>query len=169
VTPTDPDPIDPGRSHPDRIDPDRTPGLVIAAVAAATVVVPFLAVYAILFIAHGIFVVPEQPDITTSRHGEAYAGFVVGLFLGLVLWGMNRMLNGANRVVFWLAQAITAGVSGYLLLDNASGERQIPAVVLMASVLALALSAAPPVTRWVRSAEVPAESGEADVKLPDLA
>ena len=92
-------------------DPHRTPGIVIAAVAAATVVVPFLIVYAFLFIMRGLFVQVEQPDITATRSGEAVAGFVALAFLILVLWGMLRLLNGSNRLIFWAGQLITAGAA----------------------------------------------------------
>ena len=139
-------------------DDERTPGVVIGSVAAATVVVPFLVVYAFLFIARGIFVTPEQPDITSSRHGEAIAGFIAVLFLAFVLWGMTRMLNGANRSVFWIGQLITAGSAGYLLLDASSGEPQVPIVVFVGAVLALALSLTPPATRWVRGSAGPSET-----------
>lgn len=142
-------------------DDDRTPGVVIGSVAAATVVVPFLVVYAFLFIARGIFVTPEQPDITSSRHGEAFAGFVVVLFLAFVLWGMTRMLNGANRAVFWIGQLLTAGAAGYLLLDASSGEPQVPIVVFLGAVLALALSVTPPANRFVRGS-TPRSSDSAD-------
>jgi len=144
------------QSHRSEPDPDQTPGVVIGAVAAATVVVPFLIVYALLFIAHGVFVTPEQPDITDSRHGEALAGLIAVIFLVFVVWGMSRMLNGSNRIVFWLGQVATAATALYLLLDDASGQRQIPAVVLLASLLALGLSVLPPATRWVRG---PVENG----------
>ncbi|MFL6161175.1 MAG: hypothetical protein ACJ74U_03015 [Jatrophihabitantaceae bacterium] len=133
-------------------DPHRTPGAVIAAVAAATVVVPFLIVYSFLFIARGIFVEVEQPDITGSRHGEAAAGLVALAFLAFVLWGMLRMLNGSNRMVFWLGQLIALAVSVTFLLDSSSGDPQVPVVTAAAAALAIALSLTPPATRWVASA-----------------
>lgn len=133
-------------------DPRQTPGVVIAAVAAATVVVPFLIVYAFLFIARGIFVDVEQPDITSSRHGEAAAGLVATVFLVFVLWGMFRMLNGANRVVFWIGQLIALAGSVGFVLDSSSGDPQVPVVTAIAAALALALSLTPPASRWVASA-----------------
>lgn len=132
-------------------DPHRTPGTVIAAVAAATVVVPFLLVYSFLFIVRGLFVEVEQPDITGSRSGEAIAGFIALAFLILVLWGMARLLNGSNRLVFWLGQLIAAAVSLDFLIDSSSGQPQVPAVTLIAALLAIALSVLPASTRWVRS------------------
>ena len=158
-------------------DPNRTPGVVIGSVAAATVVVPFLIVYSFLFIARGIFVTPEQPDITTSRQGEAISGFVALIFLAFVLWGMTRMLNGYNRSVFWLGQLITAGTAGYLLIDANAGEPQVPLVVFVAAVLALLLSVTPQATRWVRgepkSTDADAdrttdEAAETDIELSSL-
>ena len=133
-------------------DPHRTPGVVIAAVSAATVVVPFLIVYAFLFIMRGLFVQVEQPDITATRSGEAVAGFVALAFLILVLWGMLRLLNGSNRLIFWAGQLITAGAAARLLFDAGFGQPQVPAVVLLAALLAIVLSCLPRATRWVRSA-----------------
>jgi len=133
-------------------DPRRTPGIVIAAVAAATVVVPFLIVYAFLFIMRGLFVQVEQPDVTATRSGEAVAGFVALAFLILVLWGMLRMLNGSNRLIFWAGQLITAGAAARFLFDASFGQPQIPAVLLAAAMLAILLSCLPAATRWVRSA-----------------
>lgn len=146
----------------------RTPGVVIAAVAAATVVVPFLMVYAFLFIVRGMFVQVEQPDITDSRSGEAVAGFVALAFLVFVLWGMIRLLNGQRRPIFWLGQLITAGTAVKLLVDSSSGNPQVPAVVLAAALLALVLSVLPASTQWVRTEggekisepEMPAAPGE---------
>ncbi|HST47881.1 hypothetical protein [Jatrophihabitans sp.] len=133
------------------LDPNRTPPTVIGAVAAGTVVVPFLIVYAFLFIVHGAFVQPDQPDITGSRSGELVAGLVALAFLLLVLWGMGRLLNGYDRWVFVLGQLITAGAALDLLLDSASGEPQVPAVVLAAALLALVLTFLPPSWLWVAS------------------
>jgi hypothetical protein len=133
------------------LDPHRTPPTVIGAVAAGTVVVPFLIVYSFLFIVHGAFVQVDQPDITGSRAGELAAGLIALAFLLLVLWGMGRLLNGYDRWVFAVGQLITLGAALDLLLDSASGEPQVPAVVLVASLLALVLTFLPPSWRWVAS------------------
>lgn len=143
-------------------DPHRTPGTVIAAVSAATVVVPFLMVYAFLFIVRGLFVSVEEPDITSTRSGEAVAGFVALALLIFVFWGMIRLLNGQHRALFWVGQLIVAGGALRLLLDSSSGQPQIPIVVLIAAAGALTLSALPPSTRWVRcgGGERPVETAE---------
>jgi hypothetical protein len=133
-------------------DPRQTPGIVIGAVAAATVVVPFLIVYAFLFIARGIFVQVEQPDITGSRHGEAIAGLIALAFLVFVLIGMLRLLNGTGRLVFWIGQLISLAGSVGFVLDSSSGDPQVPVVTALAAALAIALSLTPPAHRWVASA-----------------
>jgi peptidoglycan/LPS O-acetylase OafA/YrhL len=133
-------------------DPTRTPPTVIAAVAAGTVVVPFLIVYSFLFIVRGAFVHTDQPDITDSRSGELAAGLIALCFLIFVLWGMGRLLNGWDRWVFGAGQLITFAAALDLLLDVSSGEPEVPAVVMCASLLAMVLTCVPPSWRWVRTA-----------------
>jgi len=147
-------------------DGTTTPGIVIGAVAAATAVVPFLIVYSFLFIARGVFVQVEQPDITSSRHGEAFAGLVALLFLLLVVWGIVRLLNGGSRPLFWLGQLITLAGSVWFVIDRASGDPQVPLVTALTALLALALSLTPAASRWVRSG-----GGEAatDATFPGIA
>ncbi|HEX8092225.1 hypothetical protein [Jatrophihabitans sp.] len=132
-------------------DPTRTPPTVIGAVAAGTVVVPFLIVYSFLFIVRGAFVEVDQPDITSSRSGELVAGLVALCFLIFVLWGMGRLLNGWDRWVFCAGQLITFAAALDLLLDDSSGEPQVPAVVLGASLLAIVLACLPPSWQWVQT------------------
>ncbi len=131
------------------LDPNRTPGSVIGAVAAGNVVVPFLIVYAFLFIARGTFVNVSQPDITTSRAGETTAGVVALVFLVFVFMGMGRLLNGRDRWLFVIGQLVTAGVCLDFLLDSSSGKPQVPAVVLVGSVIAIVLAVVPTSWAWV--------------------
>jgi hypothetical protein len=132
-------------------DPTRTPSTVIGAVAAGTVVVPFLIVYSFLFIVRGAFVEVDQPDITGSRSGELVAGLVALCYLIFVLWGMGRLLSGWDRWVFCAGQLVTFAVALDLLLDTSSGEPQVPAVVLVASLLALVLACVRPSWQWVQT------------------
>ena len=150
-------------------DPTRTPPTVIGAVAAGTVVVPFLIVYSFLFIVRGAFVEVDQPDITDSRSGELVSGLVALCFLILVLWGMGRLLNGWDRWVFCAGQLITFAVALDLLLDASSGEPQVPAVVLGASLLSIVLACLPPSWEWVRTdggQQVPPPAGTGSA-VPD--
>jgi hypothetical protein len=131
------------------LDPNRTPGTVIGAVAAGTVVVPFLIVYAVLFIARGAFVQVDQPDITASRTGETVAGLIALVFLGFVLAGMGRLLNGRGRWLFVIGQLVTAAVAVDFLLNSATGQPQVPLVVLIAALIAIVLSVLPTSWAWV--------------------
>lgn len=150
-------------------DPTRTPATVIAAVAAGTVVVPFLIVYSFLFIARGAFVQVDQPDITSSRTGELIAGLIALAFLMLVIWGMGRLLNGWDRWVFLAGQLLALSVAGDFLLNTASGEPQVPAVVLCASLLAVVLACLPPSWQWVRSGggQLAVEAGSPGLAVAD--
>jgi hypothetical protein len=132
-------------------DPNRTPGTVIGAVAAGTVVVPFLIVYAFLFIAHGVFVDVGEPDVTSSRAGEALAGVVALAFLILVVLGMGRLLNGRGRWLFALGQAIALAASIDFVLDPSRGDPQVPALVLLGSLIAIVLALVPPSWAWVQT------------------
>jgi hypothetical protein len=145
------------------IDPNRTPGPVIGAVAAGTVVVPFLVVYSFLFITRGIFVQVEQPDITSSRTGEAIAGFVAVVFLALIVIGMGRLLNGHDRWLFLLGQLITFGVCLDFLIDSSKGAPEVPAVVLLGSLIAIVLAVVPASWQWVQAAEGPSDRADADI------
>jgi hypothetical protein len=133
------------------LDPNRTPGTIIGAVAAGTVVVPFLIVYSFLFIARGLFIQVEQPDITSSRTGEAIAGFIAVLFLLLVLIGMGRLLNGRDRWVFIAGQLIAFAVALDFIIDSSSGEPQVPALVLISALTAIVSACVPTSWAWVQT------------------
>lgn len=132
-------------------DPTSTPASVVGATAAGAVVVPFLLVYAFLFLLRGLFVSVEQPDITSTRSGEALAGLVAVVFLAVVLWGMARFADGRDRWIFAVGQVLTLAVSVDFVLDSSSGAPQVPAVVGVASLLALALMLLAPSARWVET------------------
>jgi hypothetical protein len=133
------------------LDPSRTPATIIGAVAAGTVVVPFLIVYSFLFIARGLFIQVEQPDITSSRTGEAIAGFVALLFLILVFIGMGRLLNGRDRWIFIAGQLIALGVAVALLVTPSSGQPQVPAVVLIGALTAVVCACLPTSWAWIET------------------
>lgn len=130
-------------------DPTATPGTVVGAIAAGAVAVPFLLVYAVLFLLRGLFVQVEQPDITSTRSGEALAGLVVVAFLALVVWGLARFADGRDRWVFAAGQLLTLAVSADFVLDSSSGEPQVPVIVGVASLLAMGLMLLAPSAGWV--------------------
>jgi hypothetical protein len=130
-------------------DPTSTPATVIGAVAAGTVVVPFLIVYSFLFIVRGGFVQVEQPDITGSRTGELIAGLIALAFLIAVAWGIGRLLDGRDRWAFLAGQVLTLAIAANFVLNSSYGGRPVSVVVLLAAALAVLLACLPASWRWV--------------------
>jgi len=125
-------------------DEDReTPPAVIGAVAAGTGAMPFLAVYATLFIIHGGFHHVVPPDITNSNRGELVAGLIclVAFVVGIVtlVW----LLNGRRRWPFVIVQAALLAISIDFFIDPTKGGRAVSALVILTSFIALVLSAHP--------------------------
>lgn len=119
------------------------PPAVVAAVSLGTVPLPFLAVYAVLFILHGWFSPVHPPDITSSQDGELIAGLIAAaIFIAMtvaVLWFLNRR----RRWPFAVAELAVVGVSVWFLTDDTKGGPTISAVVLVAAVAALVFGFAP--------------------------
>jgi hypothetical protein len=124
-------------------DVAETPQRVIWSVALGVGPLPFLAVYAVLFLAHGLIYPVNPPDITGSRGGEAIAGgvavvlFVVGTIV--LFW----FLNGRRRWPFVLAQLAALGTCIAFLLDSTTGSPAVPSVLALTSAAALVLAALP--------------------------
>lgn len=128
-------------SHVDsRIDsdvPNETPPSVIGAIAAAVAPLPFLVVYAVVFIGHGVFYPVQPPDITTTRTGEAIAGFAavaVALVLVLTIWWF---LSGRRRWPFVLVQLAVLATTIAFIADPNTGSPTVPLVLVVTSAAAL--------------------------------
>ena len=120
--------------------PDETPPSVIGAIAAAVGPLPFLVVYAVVFIGHGVFYPVQPPDITKSRTGEAIAGFTavaLSLVLILTIWWF---LSGRRRWPFVLAQLAVLGTTIAFITDPNTGSATVPLVLVVTSVVALVLA-----------------------------
>lgn len=125
-------------------DEDReTPPAVVGAVAAGTAPLPFLAVYATMFIVHGQFHHVIPPDVTSTDRGELLVGLLcLALFLlGLVtlVW----LLNGRRRWPFVLLQAGLLGVAIDFLLDTTKSGPLVSALVGLTSLAAVVLCGHP--------------------------
>jgi hypothetical protein len=131
-------------------EPREAPPVVVGATAAGVAPLPFLAVYAVLFISHGSFHPVVPPDITTTKHGELVAGFIaLGLFIVealSVLW----LMNARRRWLFVLTQAATLGTSIYLISDRTTGSPIIPILLVATSATALVLALLPQSGAYVR-------------------
>jgi hypothetical protein len=126
------------------------PPAVIGAVAVGVAPLPFLAIYALLFIVHGWIHPVAPPDITTTRGGELVAGLIaLALFvLGSlsVLW----LVNGRRRWLFVLGQAATLGTGIDFLIDRTSGAPGIPILLCITSLVALVLAFTPQAAQHMR-------------------
>ena len=118
----------------------ETPGPVIGAVAAGVAPLPFLAVYATLFIARGAFRPVNPPDITTTAHGELAAGFVALALFIIGSVSIYWFVGGKRRWLFTLGQLATLGTAIDFVLDSTSGPRAIPVLLVLTSVTALVLA-----------------------------
>lgn len=128
-----------------------TPGPVVGAVAAGVAPLPFLAVYATLFIARGAFRPVNPPDITTTAHGELAAGFIaLAIFLVGAL-SIFWFVGGSRRWLFVLGQVGTLGTAVGFATDSTTGPMGIPCMLIATSATALILGFLPQSTSYVRA------------------
>jgi hypothetical protein len=124
---------------------------VVAAIALGVAPLPFLAIYAVLFIAHGWVHHVVPPDITDSNTGELIAGLIAAAAFVLVTLSIASFLNRRRRWSFALLQlAIVAG-SVYLLRDPTTGPSGIPVLLLVTSGISFVLALLPVSHRHVRA------------------
>ncbi len=119
---------------------------MIGAVAAGVAPLPFLAVYAVLFIARGTVHPVSPPDIGNSKTAELIAGlialalFIIGSLAAL--W----LLDGRRRWLFVVCQVALLATSVYFIVDRNSGSPAIPILLGITSLLSLVLTMLP--TTW---------------------
>jgi peptidoglycan/LPS O-acetylase OafA/YrhL len=132
-----------GRNVRDDDEVRDTPPSVVGAVAAGTAPLPFLAVYAVMFIVHGGIHPVAPPDITSSTHGELIAGIIAaGLFVVAVV-ALLWMLNGRRRWPFAMVQLGILATAIDFFLDDTKGGPMISLVVGLAALAALVFAFAP--------------------------
>lgn len=127
----------------------EAPPTVIGAVAAGVAPTPFLAVYAVLFIAHGFFHPVQPPDITTTRTGEQIAGVIAAVLLLVLVLTIFWLLNGRRRWPFAIGQLATLVTSIDFVLDPTTGSPAVPAVLALTAAAALVLAFLPTSSAWV--------------------
>lgn len=131
-------------------DPGEAPPAVVGATAAGVAPLPFLAVYAVLFISHGSFHPVVPPDITSTKHGELIAGLIALALLIVDLVSVIWLMNGRRRWLFLLTQLATLGTCAWFLSDRTTGSPILPVVLLVTSSVALVLALLPPSGAYVR-------------------
>jgi hypothetical protein len=151
-------------------DMREAPPAVIGSAAAGVAPTPFLAVYAVLFIAHGFFHPVQPPDITTTQTGEKMAGVIAAVLLLVIVLTIFWFLNGRRRWPFVIGQLATLITSVDFVLDPTTGSPAVPAVLALTSATALVLALLPASSAWVgmqprlprRRAERPAATDTSD-------
>jgi peptidoglycan/LPS O-acetylase OafA/YrhL len=119
------------------------PPIVIGAVTAGVVPLPFLAVYAVLFIARGTVHPVTPPDIGNSKGAELVAGlialalFIIGALAAL--W----LLDGRRRWLFVVFELAVLATCVDFVIDSTTGSPGVPIVLGVTSLTALVLAALP--------------------------
>jgi hypothetical protein len=122
---------------------------VVAAVALGVAPLPFLAVYATLFIAHGTFSPVVPPDITSSKQGELVAGLIALALFVLGVLSVAWLLGGRRRWVYLLAQAATLGTAIDFIVDQTKGPTAVSWLLVVTSSCGLALGLTPAAARHI--------------------
>jgi hypothetical protein len=129
----------------------ETPPTVIGSVATGVAPLPFLAVYATLFIARGAFRPVNPPDITTTAHGELAAGFVAAAIFIVGAISIYWFAGGSRRWLFAVGQLATLGAAIDFVADSTSGPSSIPILLIATSGAALVLAFLPGSTAYLRA------------------
>ena len=117
--------------------------MVTGAVSVGTAPLPFLAVYAALFLLHGAVHPVHPPDITNSQDGELVAGLITAVIFVLTTTSLVWFLNGTRRWFYALVQlAVLAGCVD-VLVDPTKGGRAVAVLLIATAVVSLALGFAP--------------------------
>jgi hypothetical protein len=123
--------------------PQPTAGPVVAAIALGVAPLPLLAVYSVVFIAHGWMYPVIPPDITRTQHGELVAGFIaLALFIVMtttLVWFMNRH----RRWPFVIGQLATLGTAVGFVIDKDTGPPGVPILLVITSLIAVVCSLLP--------------------------
>jgi hypothetical protein len=136
-------------SYDEAARPTATP--VVFAIALGVAPLPFLAIYAVLFIAHGWLHHVTPPDITSSNHGELIAGLIALALFVVVTLSISSFLNRHRRWFFGLCQLATLLASIYLFGTPTTGPSGIPILLIVTSAISLAITVLPVSARHVRA------------------
>lgn len=130
----------------------ETPPAVIGSISAGVGPLPFLGIYAVLFLTHGLLYPVSPPDITSSRAGEAVAGVVAAVLFVLAVLSLWWFLGRRRRWPFVLVQLATLITAIDFIVDKTKGSAAVPVVLALTSLTALVLAFTPASWRHVQSA-----------------
>ena len=131
--------------------PRPTPSAVIAAIALGVAPLPFLMVYAVLFILHGSVHPVVPPDITGSKTGELVAGIIALVLFVVGVVSVYWYLNQRRRWLFALGQLATLATSIDFTVDPSKGSPLVPVLLVATSAVALVIALLPVSADYVRS------------------
>jgi hypothetical protein len=120
-----------------------TPPAVTGAVSVGTAPLPFLAVYAALFLLHGGVHPVHPPDITNSQDGELVAGVITAVLFGIATLTLVWFLNRRRRWPFAFVQLVVLAACVDVLVDSTRGGRAIAVLLVITTLIALVLGFAP--------------------------
>lgn len=125
-------------------DEDReSPPVVVGAVAAAVAALPFIGVYAIMFLVHGSIHPVNPPDVTRTKGGEFGAGLVALAVFILASVALLMFLNGSRRWPFVVMQLAILGTAIWFFVDTTKGGPVISFLIMLTSFAAIVLAFAP--------------------------
>lgn len=126
------------------VDEEReTPPAVVGAVALGCAPLPFLAVYAVLFIVHGTVHPVVPPDIGNSKSDELVAGLIA--LAGFLVCALSTywFLDGRRRWLFTAFQALVLATAIDFVVDSTKGSPDIPILLSITALIALVLAFLP--------------------------
>lgn len=133
--------------------PEPTAGPVVTSIALGVAPLPLLAVYAVVFVAHGTLYPVNPPDITGSKGGELLAGIAALVLFALVTCTIVWFMNRRRRWPFVLGQLATLVTAVWFVIDSRTGPPGVPLLLVLTSAVALALALLPVSAAHVRTAD----------------
>jgi hypothetical protein len=131
---------------------DEIPPSAIGAVALGIAPVPFLGIYATLFILRGTILPVSPPDITSTQTGEALWGVVALAYMLAIVIGAYLFLTQRDRWLLLVGQLICLVICVDFVLNPSSGEPGVPVLLGLTAALAIACGLVGPSWAWVSGA-----------------
>lgn len=119
------------------------PPSIVGAVALGVAPLPFLAVYAILFLVHGTVHPVVPPDIGRSKNAELVAGLIALAVFLFILVAEFWLMDGRRRWPYTLGQLATLATSIDFLADRTTGPVAVPLLLAVTSLAGLVLAFVP--------------------------
>lgn len=116
---------------------EPSPPVVLAAMGFGFVPVPFLAMYAVLFISRGFVVPVTPPDVTGSTTGEGWVGVGALVLIVVLSLAIAWYVSTRRRWPFVILEVAVLAAAVYCVYDRDTGPVWIPLVVAVCSILAL--------------------------------